>query len=277
MLNLITIDVEEWFHAPHLEPYLGQSSWEHLEARVTLNVHRLLETLATHRTRATFFILGWVAERYPGLVREIAVNGHEVASHGYRHRLISELSPSKFREYVLRSKTILEDLTGKPVWGYRAACFSVTKSTLWALDVIKEAGFIYDSSIFPIWHDTYGIPDAPRFPHIRDNGLIEIPPSTLRVFRYNIPFTGGGYFRIFPYWFTKIGISRLNRLGVPAVFYLHPWELDANTPRIGQADWRTRYRRYINLDKTQTRLNRLLSDFNFIPIEKYISHIWLRA
>lgn len=277
MNNIFTIDVEEWFHAPQLEPYLEGRRWKDLEARLVPNVHRLLEIMADHRTQATFFILGWVGERYPKLVREIAASGHEIASHGYRHKLVTELTPSTFREYVKRSKFLLEDLTGRSVLGYRAACFSVVKSTLWALDVIKETGFLYDSSMFPIHHDLYGIPDYPRFPYVHDNGLIEIPPSTLSFLGYNIPIAGGGYFRFFPYTLTKIAVKMLNKSGQPAVFYLHPWELDPDTPRTGQADWRTRFRRNINLKKTASRLKKLLSDFSFVPINDYIQHVNLEG
>jgi polysaccharide deacetylase family protein (PEP-CTERM system associated) len=273
-MNLLTIDVEDWFHTSALEPYINPESWDSIESRVVTNVHRLLEILKTHQARATFFILGWVAERYPQLVRDIDAGGHEICSHGYRHRLIYNLTPVRFKDFLERSKKILEDIVGKPVPGYRATSFSIVKKTLWALDMIKEAGFIYDSSIFPVsHHDIYGLGDCPRFPFRCGNGLIEIPPSTLRVGDRNIPLGGGGYFRLFPYWLTRLGISRLNRDGYPAMVYLHPWELDPLCPRVGHADARTRFRQYINLGKTEARLRRLLADFSWVPMGEYLNEV----
>jgi polysaccharide deacetylase family protein (PEP-CTERM system associated) len=272
-MNFLTIDVEEWFHTSALEPYISPESWDDLESRVTQNVHRLLEILATHQTRATFFILGWVAERYPELVREIDTCGHEICSHGYRHRLIYNLAPNRFKDFLTRSKAILEDILGKPILGYRATSFSIVKNTLWALDLIKAAGFIYDSSIFPIsHHDIYGLGHCPRFPFQLENGLIEIPPSTLRILDRNVPFGGGGYFRLFPYWLTRLGIRKLNREGYPAMVYLHPWELDPSSPRVNHADARTRFRQYINLTKTEARLKRLLAEFHWVTVGEYISN-----
>jgi polysaccharide deacetylase family protein (PEP-CTERM system associated) len=271
MRNLLTIDVEDWFHTSALDPYIGPEQWDHLESRVVPNVHRLLEILKNHQTKATFFILGWVAERFPELVREIDAHGHEIASHGYRHRLIYDLSPDKFREYLARSKETLEDIIGKTVVGYRATSFSIIISTLWALDIIREAGFVYDSSIFPIGgHDLYGIAGFPRSPYAHANGLVEIPPSTLKILGKNIPFGGGGYFRLYPYWVTNLGIRRINREGYPAMVYLHPWELDPDCPRVAQADGRTRFRQYVNLRKTEPRLTRLLEDFPWGPVRDYL-------
>jgi polysaccharide deacetylase family protein (PEP-CTERM system associated) len=215
-----------------------------------------------------------VAERYPELVREIDTCGHEICSHGYRHRLIYNLTPNRFKEFLNRSKTILEDIIGKPILGYRATSFSIVKKTLCALDLIKEAGFIYDSSIFPIsHHDIYGLDDCPRFPFQLENGLIEIPPSTLRILDRNIPFGGGGYFRLFPYWLTRLGIRKLNREGYPAMVYLHPWEIDISSPRVDHADARTRFRQYINLAKTEARLKMLLSEFHWVTVGEYISNV----
>jgi polysaccharide deacetylase family protein (PEP-CTERM system associated) len=277
MFNLITIDVEEWFHTTALDPYVGMAAWDSQTSGVVPNVRRLLEIFERHQTQATFFVLGWVAERYPNLVKEIAAHGHEIASHGYRHRLIYELSRATFRDYVHKSKDLLENLTGQPVLGYRATSFSIVDDTLWALDIIKEAGFIYDSSIFPIKHDIYGISGFPRFPFNFKNGLIEIPPSTMRIAGKNIPIAGGGYFRLFPYWITKNGLQSLNRAGYPAMVYLHPWELDPHCPRIKKADLRTRFRQYINLNATAKRLEKLLSDFNFLPIIQYVDKAGLRS
>ncbi|MFA5112646.1 MAG: XrtA system polysaccharide deacetylase [Desulfobaccales bacterium] len=272
MINFLTIDVEDWFHTSALDPYIGPEQWDHLAPRVVANVQRLLEILASHQTRATFFILGWVAERFPELVREIDALGHEICSHGYRHRLIYHLAPAQFKDFLQRSKQILEDIVGKPVRGYRATSFSIVQKTLWALDLIREAGFIYDSSIFPVsHHDIYGLGGCPRFPFKFENGLIEIPPSTIKIFGRNIPLGGGGYFRLYPYWMTRLGIRRINREGYPAMVYLHPWELDPQCPRVTQANSRTRFRQYINLTKTEGRLHQLLSEFTWQPARNYLN------
>lgn len=274
MQNLLTIDVEEWFHTSALDPYIGPDQWDHLESRVVANVHRLLEILEAHQTRATFFILGWVAERFPGLVREIDALGHEICCHGYRHRCIYDLTQARFKDYLERSKMILEDLVGKPVRGYRATSFSIVKKTLWALDLIKDAGFSYDSSIFPVsHHDFYGLEGCPRFPFRFENDLIEIPPSTIKLLGRNIPVAGGGYFRLYPYWVTGLGIRSINKEGYPAIVYLHPWELDPHCPRVNHADGRTRFRQYINLAKTEARLHRLLSEFRWTPVINYLVNV----
>ena len=274
-INFLTIDVEDWFHTTALGRYLDFDQWDHLESRVEANVYKILELTQVNQTRATFFVLGWVAERFPNLVKAISAHGHEIASHGYRHRLISALSRPKFKEYVERSKKILEDLTRKPVLGYRATSFSIVNETLWALDFIKEAGFVYDSSIFPIRHDIYGIKDFPRFPFVHANGLIEIPPSTLHILGRNLPIAGGGYFRLYPYFLTNKGIKSLNHAGFPAMIYLHPWELDPDCPKIRQADSRTRFRQYVNLRKTRPRLEKLLKDFAFAPIQEQLTNLTL--
>jgi len=271
--NILTIDVEDWFHTSALEPYIALEQWDSLQSTAVPNVHAILELLATQHTKATFFVLGWMAEHYPHLIREIDAAGHEIASHGYRHRLIYRLSRETFREYVKRAKAVLEDLVGRPVQGYRATSFSVVKSTLWALDVIKEAGFTYDSSISPIRHDIYGIADCPRFPFIHPNGLVEIPASTLRFWGRNFPLGGGGFFRLYPYWLTRKGIESINRRGYPVVVYLHPWELDPDCPKISQADWRTQVRQYLNLAKSKKRLQNLLSHFSFRPIQEYLQTV----
>jgi polysaccharide deacetylase family protein (PEP-CTERM system associated) len=274
MRNLLTIDVEEWFHTTALDPYIGPGKWDGLESRVAANVRQVLQLLDIHQVCATFFILGWVAERHPELVRRIASHGHEIASHGYCHRLVYNLSPSQFREYVSRSKKTLEDLIGGPLLGYRATSFSIVKQSLWALDIIKEMGFIYDSSIFPIgYHDLYGIDGSPRFPYTLANGLIEVPPSTLRLGRRTVPLGGGGYLRLYPYWLTLQGIRMINREGHPVVVYLHPWELDPHSPRMATADFRTRFRQYINLHQTEPRLKRLLADFRWGPVRDYLSAV----
>jgi polysaccharide deacetylase family protein (PEP-CTERM system associated) len=274
MQNLLTIDVEDWFHTSALEPYISPESWENLESRVVSTVRKLLEILETHKTSATFFILGWVAERYPELVREIDALGHEICSHGYRHRLIYNLTPARFKDYLKRSKMILEDLIGKPIRGYRATSFSIVEKTLWALDVIQEAGFSYDSSIFPIsHHDLYGLSGYPRFPFRLKNGLLEIPPSTINIMGRNIPLGGGGYFRLYPYVLTKWGIRRINGEGHPAMIYFHPWELDPSSPRVPHANALTRFRQYVNISKTATRLTKLLTDFRWVPVRDFLQTI----
>ncbi len=275
--NILTIDVEDWFHTSALERYVAQEEWDRLPSTLVDNVHFILDFLEAHDTRATFFILGWVAERYPELVKKIDAGGHEIASHGYRHRLIYNLSRETFREYVGRSKKLLEDLVGRPIQGYRATSFSVVESTLWALDILKEAGFTYDSSISPIHHDIYGIAGYPRFPFVHYNGLIEIPPSTMRFWGRNFPVGGGGFLRLYPYWLTRKGIESINRSHYPAVIYCHPWELDPHCPRIPQADVRTRVRQYVNLTKTQKRLEGLLANFSFIPIQQYLQTVTFLA
>ncbi len=270
VLNILTIDVEDWFHTSALEPYIAQEQWEHLPSTLRANVNGILEILSSMQTHATFFILGWVAERYPDLVRNIVASGHEIASHGYRHRLIYHLSPVTFRDYVKRAKHLLEDLSGKEVRGYRATSFSVVNRTLCALEALKEAGFFYDSSIFPIGHDIYGIPDSPRFPYVHANGLVEIPPSTVSLWGKNFPVAGGGYFRLYPYWLTRLGLRWLNRAGHPGVVYLHPWEFDPACPHLPNLDWRTGFRQYINLKKTMTKFKQLLADFQFVPIKDFL-------
>ena len=268
--NLLTFDIEDWFHTSALNKYINPESWEILESELRQNVYYILEILDNYQAKATFFVLGWVAERYPEIVWEIGRYGHEIASHGYRHRLIYDLDRDTFREYVKRSKQLLEDLTGKPVLGYRATSFSIVKDTLWALDVLREAGFRYDASMFPVSHDIYGIEGFPRFPFVLGNGLMEIPASTVRLGE-KYPHRRGRLFSAISVLADPEGIELINRTGYPAVVYLHPWELDPGCPRVAKADWRTRFRQYVNLDKTKSRLTRLLTDFTFMPIIDYIN------
>ena len=212
-------------------------------------------------------MLGWVADRVAGLISEIASRGHEVACHGYSHQLVYKQPPDVFREETLRSKNLLEDIIQAPVRGYRAASYSITGKSLWALDILAEAGFEYDSSIFPVHHDRYGIPDAPKYPYqlTTPNGqtLVEFPLSTAKLLGYRLPMAGGGYFRLYPYALTRMGLRQINnRDGKPFIFYLHPWEIDTDQPRI-DASWLSRFRHYNNLDKCESRLQRLMSDFSF--------------
>jgi polysaccharide deacetylase family protein (PEP-CTERM system associated) len=269
VLNALTIDVEDYFHVSVFDGVVPRPRWETLESRVCRNTDRLLEILDEECVKGTFFVLGWVADRFPSLVERIAAARHEIASHGYGHRLVYDQTPHKFREDVRRAKAILEAAAGQPVLGYRAPSYSVTPRSLWALDILIEEGYSYDASIFPIHHDRYGIPVSPRHPYRLSRGtgsLIEAPASTIQVGPLNLPIGGGGYFRILPYFWTRWGIRRVNRVeGRPAIFYLHPWEIDPEQPRL-PARGLSRFRHYRNLDKTEARLRQLLRDFRFGPM-----------
>ena len=265
-LNAMSVDVEEYFHASALDAVAPREDWTRLPSRVVPTTQALLELFASRDVRATFFVLGWVADRYPTLVRDIAAAGHEIASHGYWHQIVYTLAPDDFREDVRRSRATLEDLSGQAVLGYRAPSFSITRQSLWALDVLLEEGYRYDASIVPVRHDRYGIPDAPRHTYTleRPGGtLVEVPPSTIRIAGQNLAVAGGGYFRLLPYGWTRAGLARLTRRERrPAIFYLHPWEIDTDQPRlpVGLA---TRLRHYGNLGRTAGRLARLLDEFRF--------------
>ena len=279
MLNALTFDVEDYFQVAALASAVERSSWASMPRRVDQNTNVLLEILASSNTRATFFFLGWVAEREPQLGRRVADAGHEIACHGYSHRLVYEQTLADFREETLRSKTLLEDQAQAPVLGYRAASYSITRRSLWALDTLIEAGFVYDSSIFPVRHDIYGIPEAPRAPHLirRDGGrLVEFPPSTVQLPGARLPVAGGGYFRIFPCGVTRWAVRRVNAEGLPFIFYLHPWEVDPGQPRV-KVGWRSRFRHYTNLDHCEARLRRLLGEFQFAPAREVLeTQGWLR-
>ncbi len=264
IINALTIDVEDYFQVSALAPHFPRNTWDDVPCRVERNVDRILELLDGHGAHATFFTLGWVAERYPLLVRRIVGGGHEIASHGYAHERASALSPKAFTADITLAKAVLEDITGQPVAGYRAPSFSIGKANLWAHDCIAEVGYSYSSSVYPVKHDHYGIPDAPRFPWRLDNGLIEIPVTTMRWLGRNWPAGGGGYFRLLPYALSRWQIERVNRDDKrPAIFYFHPWEIDPGQPRVSDATAKTRFRHYINLDRTEARLGRLLSDFTW--------------
>jgi len=273
IINAMTIDVEDYFHVSVFDGVLPRSRWDSMESRVCQNTERLLAIFREYQTRATFFILGWVASRFPDLVKRIAADGHEIASHGFAHRLIYDQTRAAFQDDVRRAKAVLEDACGREVFGYRAPSYSITPRSLWALDVLLEEGYRYDSSIFPIRHDRYGIPVSERQPYAigRPSGtLIEVPASTTTVGPVNLPIAGGGYFRILPYRWTRWGIGRLNRReGRPAVFYLHPWEIDAAQPRLA-AGRLSRFRHYRNLRKTEGRLRRLLGDFRFDTVDSLV-------
>jgi polysaccharide deacetylase family protein (PEP-CTERM system associated) len=271
--NVLTVDVEEYFHPNAMDGAVDPSRWDDLPRRVEHNTHRMLDLLSEHGVQATFFVLGWVAERLPQLVVEIARRGHEVACHGYAHRLVYRLGPQRFRDDVSRGKRILEDCIGSRVTGFRAASCSIVETTLWALDILIEEGFEYDSSIFPVRHDLYGIPGFRRFAVRLERAggeIVEIPLSTVRLLGRNWPVAGGGYFRLFPYWVTRLSLERLNRREhEPAIVYVHPWELDLEQPRL-QAGALSRFRQYTNLHRTETRLRRLLGEFTFAPIRDVI-------
>jgi polysaccharide deacetylase family protein (PEP-CTERM system associated) len=279
ILNAMTIDVEDYFHVSVFDGLLARASWDTLESRVRANTARLLDILDEYAVRGTFFVLGWVAERFPELVREIASRRHEVASHGYAHRLVYDQTPAAFREDVKRAKSLIEEASGQRVFGYRAPSYSITPRSLWALDVLLEEGYRYDSSIFPIRHDRYGIPVSERQPYAIDRpqgSLLEFPGSTTKVGPMNLPVAGGGYFRIFPYRYTRWGISRVNRLERrPVVFYLHPWEIDPDQPRL-PAGRLGAFRHYRNLALTESRLRQLLRDFKFGTMEALLREVGTR-
>lgn len=263
--NYLTIDVEEHFQVAAFDDIVKPKDWNNHTSRVAKNTTFILDLLAQHQTKATFFIVGWTAERNPDLVKEIDRQGHEIGCHSYMHRKIYDLSPEEFREDTIKAKGILEQILDKKIAGYRAPSYSITKKSLWALDMLSELGFIYDSSIFPIMHDNYGIPDAPRFKYRHPNlNLTEFPISTAKVLGRNIPVSGGGYFRLFPYWFTKKLLKSINQKEKqPFIFYLHPWEVDPDQPRLSDAGFISKFRHYNNLKKTSGRFKRLLSDFDF--------------
>ena len=262
--NALTIDVEDYFQVSAFAPYIKRSEWDSRECRVERNIERILAMLAERDVKATFFTLGWIAERYPQMVRQIVDQGHELASHGYGHERASDLSREAFRSDVDRAKKILEDLAGKPVQGYRAPSFSIGTGNLWAFDSLAQAGYRYSSSIYPIAHDHYGMPDSPRFAYRVGTGLLEIPVTTLRLMNRNMPSSGGGYFRLLPYSVTRWMLRRVNQQDrEAAIFYFHPWEIDADQPRIDGIDARTRFRHYVNIDRMESKLRQLLVDFRW--------------
>jgi polysaccharide deacetylase family protein (PEP-CTERM system associated) len=270
MLNALSVDVEDYFHVSAFATTIDPSTWDQYDCRVERNTLALLDLFERRRTTGTFFVLGWIAKRFPGLVKEIHARGHEVGSHGDAHRTLDRLSAAEFRREVREQKALLEDLTQSPVLGYRAPSFSITRNTTWALQILSEEGYRYDSSVFPVRHDRYGIPDAPRFPHdvaLPVGTLREFPLSTLSLRGLpNLPIGGGGYLRIYPFWFTRWGLRKINRgEGQPVVVYLHPWEIDPEQPRV-HAPPLSRWRHYTNLNSTARRVDRLLGEFRFAPM-----------
>ena len=261
--NALTIDVEDYFQVSAFAPHIPRSEWPTRECRVERNVDRILAMLDPHGTKATFFTLGWIAERYPELIRRIVAEGHELASHGYGHERASEQTAAAFFADINLAKLILEDLAGQEVKGYRAPSFSIGQHNLWAFDCLERAGYLYSSSIYPIRHDHYGMPDAPRHAHAV-GGLLEVPATTMRFLNRNWPASGGGYFRLMPYGLSRWMLRRVNHVDqLAAVFYFHPWEIDADQPRIPGISAKTRFRHYVNIHRMEARLNRLLGDFQW--------------
>lgn len=266
--NILTIDVEDYFQVENFKQAVKFSDWDNYELRVEANTDKILSMLEKAGARATFFVLGWIANKCPGIVKKIKAGGHEIASHGFAHGLIYQQTPDVFREDLLRSKQILEDIVQQPVIGYRAPTYSLTKDCRWALDILLEEGFQYDSSIFPLRRQRGGIVDAPRFINqhqLNGKALMEVPITTNRVLGQNISVAGGGYFRLFPLSLIRWSVKDVNNEGQPAVLYLHPWEFDPDQPRI-KAGWASSFKHYVNLDSTQQKLETLLKDFRFTSV-----------
>jgi polysaccharide deacetylase family protein (PEP-CTERM system associated) len=270
-LNSITVDIEDYFQTEAMAGAIAREQWDFMPTRIEKNTQRIFELFGAHGVRGTFFFLGWVAERFPALVRQAVRLGHEVGCHSYWHRLVYKLSPAEFREDTRRAKQVLEDVAGTPVFGYRAPSFSLVKGTEWAHEILGELGFIYDSSVCPIKHDLYGNANAPRTSHRIGGGLLELPVATLAIAGRHFPVGGGGYLRLLPYAYTRWGLTRLNKEeNLRAIVYLHPWEIDPEQPRI-QASLRSRFRQYAGLSTTSQKLQRLLNDFRFAPIVEVFS------
>ncbi len=297
--NYITIDVEDYFQVHALSKVIKPEDWDGYDCRVEKNTNLILDLLDEGSTagpvKATFFVLGWIAERYPQLVKRISNRGHEIASHGYGHQAIYNQTPQEFRQDIRLAKKILEDLIGNEVIGYRAPTYSITERTLWALDILAEEGYRYDSSVFPIRHDYYGIPSAPRFPFawkldhgkdpevlevsqskgqdLKSQTLLEFPMATVILFNHKFPCSGGGYFRILPYFFTHLFLGKINREGKPFIFYLHPWELDTDLPQVKGLSPLSKFRTYVNISRTVQRFARLLKDFKFTTLNSYYNSL----
>ena len=264
LTNALTIDVEDYFQVSAFAPYIKRSEWDTRECRIERNVGRILDMLLERETKATFFTLGWIAERYPSLIRRIVEEGHELASHGYGHERASDLTEATFYEDIRVAKQILEDMCGVAVKGYRAPSFSIGVGNLWAFDSLVRAGYQYSSSVYPIQHDHYGMPDSPRFAYQVRPGLLEIPITTLRVLDRNLPSSGGGYFRLLPYAMSRWMLNRVNSGDQqPGIFYFHPWEIDVDQPRIDGVDSKTRFRHYVNISRMEGKIKQLLGDFKW--------------
>jgi polysaccharide deacetylase family protein (PEP-CTERM system associated) len=269
--NAMTVDVEDYFQVSAFAAHIPRESWESIPCRVERNIDRILTLLDESQAKATFFTLGWIAERYPAMVKRIVSNGHELASHGWAHQRVSDQKPQEFLDDIVRSKALLEDISGQKILGYRAPSFSIGSNTLWALDLLEEAGYRYSSSIYPIQHDHYGMPNAPRFAFYPKNngGLLELPVTTVRLFKRNIPAGGGGYFRLWPYTFSHWLLQRINHLEKhSAIFYFHPWEIDYEQPRQQGINAKTRFRHYFNLRHMEKRVRALTRDFSWDRMDR---------
>ncbi len=266
MKNAMTVDVEDYFQVSAFERYIKREEWNNIPSRVEMNTNKILDIFSANNVKGTFFTLGLVAEQHPQLIQRIIDEGHELASHGYEHIRVTQQTPKQFKNDVIRTKALLEDLSGKPIKGYRAASYSINNSNLWALDILAETGHLYSSSIYPIRHDLYGMPDAPRFQYYpRENqNIIELPITTLKMFDRTFPCGGGGFFRLYPYMLSKWAINRVNKKEKQSgMFYFHPWEIDTEQPRQKDLDIKTKTRHYMNLDKMEGRLIKLLKDFSW--------------
>jgi polysaccharide deacetylase family protein (PEP-CTERM system associated) len=270
MVNAMSVDVEDYFQVSAFENHVDKDNWSSIPCRVEANIERVLSLFDNRGVKGTFFTLGWIADRYPEMVRKIVAHGHELASHGWEHTRVTEQTQEQFRSDVDRTKKKLEDIAGQEIKGYRAASYSIGRDNLWALDVLAETGHKYSSSIVPISHDLYGMPGAPRFPfRVGDNELLEIPITTTTLAGRNINCGGGGWFRLFPYPLSRWAIRRVNTVELqPAIFYFHPWEIDPRQPRVPGISAKTRFRHYLNLGKMHSRLDRLLDDFQWGRVDE---------
>jgi polysaccharide deacetylase family protein (PEP-CTERM system associated) len=274
ILNAMTIDVEDYFHVLAFDDVIDRDLWDAFPRRVEQNTNRLLEIFADTGTKATFFTLGWVAERHPGLIRRIASGGHELASHGYAHIPADRQNRNEFRDDVRKAKLLLEDASGTPVQGYRAPTFSIARDNWWAFQILSEEGYTYSSSVFPIRHDLYGTPNSPRNAFVaKPSTVLELPLTTVRLLNFNFPCAGGGYFRLLPYGISRWALRHVNSWDrMPCVFYLHPWEIDPGQPYQYNAPLKSRFRHYINLHRTEDRLRRILRDFSWGRIDQAFSN-----
>jgi len=262
--QVLTVDVEDYFHVSAFESAIDKADWNSLEQRVEASTYRLLELFEQHQAKCTFFTLGWVAERNPNLIKAIVDQGHELASHGFAHQRATIMTPDEFRTDVSQSKQVLEDVSGQAIVGYRAPSFSFNDSNTWVYKILKDLGFEYSSSTYPIEHDLYGVPDWPRFKYERPEGIVEIPVPTVRKNEQNTGIGGGGYFRLYPYWLSKRRIdSYLKTEKQPYSFYFHPWEIDPEQPRVAGASVKSKLRHYLNLSRMEAKVVRLLDDYQW--------------
>ncbi len=262
--NALTIDVEDYFQVSAFSNIINKKNWDEKECRIEKNIDNIISILDLKKIKATFFTLGWIAERYPSMIKKILMEGHELASHGYAHEKVSEISKSDFYQDVTRAKGILEDIGGKQINGYRAPSFSIAEKNFWAMEILSETGHRYSSSIYPVKHDHYGSPNAPRFPYKVFSELLEVPPTTVKLFGRNFPASGGGYFRLLPYSISKKMLDHVNSSeNKPVVFYFHPWEIDSHQPKISNLSIKTRFRHYKNIEKMEEKIKKLVEDFHW--------------